>query len=280
MWATMHNYLHSWFVFKGLAWHLLVISIALAIAFGAIWLLAHWPPLFKKYWLWAVLVVSAFLTLLAIVFVQIPLQWWAGDAMEHFWSSTTLTNWMLLSGLPALLISGLVQEGAKMVPTAFWWWRSGKKIDPKLGLAIGALAGAGFGIFEATWSHTQVFMSGWTWNVVSTSGFQGILPFWDRFWAIAAHIAISALMGYGLAKGKGWQFYLLASGLHAAVNFLVLPYRKGMLTFNQVEILIAGAAALVTLAALYLRWRKDEEAPEPAVTETPAEPPAADTPAQ
>jgi RsiW-degrading membrane proteinase PrsW (M82 family) len=270
LWDTMSSYLKSWFDFSGLAWHLVAIGIALAVVFGAIWLLSQWPPLFKKPWLWAVVVVSAFLTLLAVVFVQIPLQWYAAKAEQHFWSSATLTHWLLLTGIPALIISGLVQEGAKMVPIVAWWWRSGKKIDPKLGLAIGALAGAGFGIFEATWAHTQTFMAGWTWNVVSSSGWQGLLPFWDRFWAIAMHTAISALVGYGLAKGKGWQFYLIASVLHAAVNFLVLPYRRGMLTFNQVEILLAGAAAIITLAALWLRWQKDTEEMEPILPDKPA----------
>ena len=41
-----------------------LIGIGLAIAFGAVWLAAYWPPLFRVYWLWAVLALSAFLTLL------------------------------------------------------------------------------------------------------------------------------------------------------------------------------------------------------------------------
>ncbi|MFA5309207.1 MAG: YhfC family glutamic-type intramembrane protease [Dehalococcoidales bacterium] len=255
LWETMTEYLKSWFNYSGLAVNMLLIGIAVALAFGAIWLLAHWPPLFKQHRLWAVLVASAFLTLLAIVFVQIPLQWYASKALSHYWDSYTLYHWMLLAGLPSLIISGFVQEGAKMVPMVFWWWRSGKTITPQMGLAIGALAGAGFGIFEATWAHGQTFLAGWTWDVVRLSGLtQGLLPFWERFWAVAMHIAVSALVGYGLAKGKGWQFYILASVLHAAVNFLVLPYRRGMITLNQVEIYLAAGAALITLVVLWLRW--------------------------
>jgi hypothetical protein len=34
-------------------------GIGLAVVFGAIWLTAYWSPLFKKPWLWAVLVGSA-----------------------------------------------------------------------------------------------------------------------------------------------------------------------------------------------------------------------------
>jgi len=48
-------------------------GIGLAIAFGAVWLAGYRPPLFKKPWLWAVLVGSAFLTLAALCFIQIPL---------------------------------------------------------------------------------------------------------------------------------------------------------------------------------------------------------------
>jgi RsiW-degrading membrane proteinase PrsW (M82 family) len=268
----MIEYLKSWFVFPGLTWHLMVIGIALGIVFGAMWLLSQWPPLFKKPWFWAVAVVSAFLTLLAITFVQIPLQYYLGEALQHFWSQATLMQWLLLAGIPTILLSGLVQEGAKMVPIVFWWWRSGKNIDPKMGMAIGALAGAGFAIFEATWAHSQVFMSGWTWAAVNYDAVQALLPFWDRFWAVALHIAASTLAGYGLAKGKGWQFYLIASVLHGAVNYIVLPYRKGMLTFNQVEIYLAAAAALVMLAVLWLRWRKDKKEIGPVVVpDKPAE---------
>jgi len=54
------------------------VGIGLAVAFGAVWLAAYWPPLYKDAWLWAVLVASAFLTLAAVAFVQLPLQ--AGGA--------------------------------------------------------------------------------------------------------------------------------------------------------------------------------------------------------
>jgi len=52
----------------------LAIAIGLATAFGAVWLACYRPPLFKKPWLWAVLVGSAFLTLAALCFIQIRLQ--------------------------------------------------------------------------------------------------------------------------------------------------------------------------------------------------------------
>ncbi len=258
LWDTMMDYLKSWFIYPGLEWYLILVSIGLAIAFAVIWLPGLKPPFFKKPGLWAVVSISAFLTVLASTFVQLPLQQYTGEAIESAWSMETIIDWLLLAGIPSILISGLVQEGAKMIPVVFWWWRSGKKLDPKMGLIIGAAAGAGFGVFEAIWVHNQIFMSGWTWAAVTDNAVQGLLPFWDRFWAVAMHIAVSAIAGYGLAKGKGWQFFLLAAVLHSLVGYIILLFRKGMLTSNQVEIILAAASALIMLAALWLRWRKDK----------------------
>jgi len=231
-------------------------GIGLAIAFGAVWLACYRPPLFKRPWLWAVLVSSAFLTLAAVSFVQIPLQALTGQALGHFWSQEVLMNWILLAGIPQILLSGLVQEGSKLVPVVVYWWRSGKNIDPKLGLAIGAVAGAGFGIFEAQMVHNTIFASGWTWVAVQAGGFWALGGFWERFFAVAAHIAFSALAGYGLARGWGWQFYLIASALHGLLNYSVVLLQAGLLTYVQMEIYVAVVAVAVTAWALWLRWRK------------------------
>ena len=231
-------------------------GIGLAVVFGAIWLVGYWPPLFKKPWLWAVLVVSAILTISAVSFIQIPLQVWAGQALNHFWSQEVLLSWLLLAGIPAVLLSGLVQEGAKLVPVAAWWWRKGRSIDPKLGLAIGAVAGAGFGAFEAQWAHNNIFAAGWTWETVQTGGLIALTGFWERFFAVAFHTAASALAGYGLAKGRGWQFYLIASFLHAFLNYSAVFLQSGLITIIQLEIFAAVWAILITGAALWLRWRK------------------------
>lgn len=244
----------------------LAIAIGLAIAFGAVWLAGYRPPLLKKPWLWAVLVSSAFLTLAAVCFVQIPLQALAGQALSHFWSQEVLMRWILLAGIPYVLLSGLVQEGAKLVPVVVYWRRSGMNIDPKPALAIGAVAGAGFGIFEAQWQHNAIFASGWTWEAVQAGGFMALLGFWERFFAVAAHIAFSALAGYGLAKGWGWQFYLIASALHGLLNYSILLLQAGLLTYVQMEIYVAVLAVGVTAWALWLRWRKGAVTAEPEIS--------------
>jgi len=231
-------------------------GIGLAILFGAVWLAGYRPPIFKRPWIWAVLVSSAFLTLAAVSFVQIPLQTWTGQALNHFWSQEVLLRWILLAGIPQILLSGLVQEGSKLVPVVVYWQRSGKNIDPKLGLVIGAVAGAGFGIFEAQWAHNIIFASGWTWAAVQAGGFWALAGFWERFFAVASHIAFSAMAGYGLARGWGWQFYLIASALHGLLNYSVILLQAGHLTTVHIEIYVAVVAVGVTAWALWLRWRR------------------------
>ena len=260
LWDSMMGFLKSWFNYPGVEWGYILAGIVLAIVFGGVWLLGLQPST-KKPGLWVVAIISAFLTLLAMTFVQIPLQYYTGQAINSLWTIDTISDWLLLVGIPSVLISGLVQEGAKMIPIVFWWLKSGRKITPKEGLIIGAMAGAGIGVFEAVWVHNQIFMYGWTWDAIGRDWIAALIPFWERLWAIALHIGAAALAGYGLAKGKGWQFYLLASILHSLVNYIILPLQKGMLTSNQAEIYVAVIAGAIMLAVFWLRWRKDKEIP-------------------
>lgn len=85
-----------------------------------------------------------------------------------------------------------------------------------------------------------------------------LAEFWDRFFAVAFHIAASALAGYGLAKGRGWQFYLVASGLHTLANYGIVIASAGLFGTVGVHTYFAVVAVLVTAAALWLRWRKTE----------------------
>ena len=249
----MIDFFLSWFANPSL------IGIGLAIVFGAIWLVGYWPPLFKKPWLWAVLVISAFLSLIAVSFIQIPLQILVGQALNQFWSQEMLLRWILLAGIPQILLSGLVQEGSKLVPVVIWWLGEERTLEPKMGLAIGAVAGAGLGVFEAVWVHNSIFAAGWGWEFVREGGFMALAGFWERFFAVAFHIAASALVGWGLARGWGWQFYLLAAFLHSLLNYSVALLQAGIFTIIHVEIYAAVIAVIVTAGALWLRWRKSED---------------------
>jgi len=236
-----------------------IIGIGLAILFGAIWLAGYWPPLFTRPWLWAVLLSSAILTLVGVTFIQIPLQTWTGQVLRHYFSPEIFTGWLLFTGLPAILLSGLVQEGTKLLPVVAYWWRQGRCIDPKLGLVIGAVAGVGFGVFETQWAHSNIFAAGWTWKAVQINGMIALAGFWERFFVTAFHIAASALAGYGLARGWGWQFYLLAAFAHALINYGVLFIQSGILTRVAAEIFIADVAVVAVAGTLWLRWRRTTE---------------------
>jgi RsiW-degrading membrane proteinase PrsW (M82 family) len=262
----MVGFFVSGFVYPGILWNQVLLGIGLAVAFGAVWFAPYWTPILKKPWAWAVLAAGAFLSWAAVAFIQIPLQIWAGQALNHFWSREVLMSWLLLAGIPGILLSGLVQEGSKLVPVVIYWWRKGKNIDPKLGLVIGAVAGLGLGVFEAVWVHNTIFASGWGWEAVQTSGLMALAGFWERFFGVAAHIAFSALVGWGLAKGWGWQFYLIASFLHGFLNYSAVLFTSGLFTIVHVEIYAAVVAVLVTAGALWLRWRKPVELAESEVS--------------
>ena len=265
-WEEIRSFLESWFLYPDVAWYMIGIAVLVALFFGGIWMIFYRQPRFSNSWPLGVMVFSAFFTLVAVAFIQLPLQTYINEGFTNAWDGLTLHDWLLLTGLPIILLSGLVQEGAKMVPMVAWW-RGRKNLDPKMGLAIGAIAGFGFGVFEAFTINTYIIGSGWTPDAIVEFGFLGIAPFWERFFVIGFHIAASALAGYGLAKGLGWQFYLIAAGAHSLVNYATILYQRGYLTITQVEIYVAVVAALVTIAALWLRYRKGKQ-------ETPSVPPA------
>ena len=176
--------------------------------------------------------------------------------MLDFWGSETLNDWLLLTVLPTCLFVGLVQAGATLVSVVIYWWRKGMNIDYKLGLTLGAVAGGGFGILEAWLTHDTIFARGWTWNLVRMSGVEAFAPFLVQFFVVAFSTAASALAGYGLAKGKGWQAYLIVSVLHAALIYgtAVLAQSRSLSL-----IFVILFPLVVTGIALWLRWRKIEQ---------------------
>lgn len=169
----------------------------------------------------------------------------------------------MIAGIPLVLLSGLVQEGSKLLPVVIYWWRKDRKIDPKLGLVLGAVAGLGFGVFEAVWVHNNIFISGWSWNVAKLYGLlSAMLPFLDRFFTVAFHAAASAIAGWGLAKGWGWQFYLIASLAHTVLNYGAIVFQAGTLNQIQLEVIVAIFSLIVTAAALWLRYRRQKKQPD------------------
>ena len=232
-------------------------AIGLAALIGIAWYAMYVPPVRGYAFIWAVAAVSAILTLLAIVIVQMPLQALIGQLLGRAFTQATLLKWLYILGLPQILLSGFVQEAAKLVPVLFVWQRSERYLDPKVGLIVGAAAGLGFGVFEAIWVFNQAYAGGWSWAAAQGGGFLAYAPLWERMFTVGGHIAFSALAGYGLAKERGWLYYLFAALLHSMMNYTVVLLQAQLISVTTVEVLVALVAIGAAGWALFLRHTGD-----------------------
>jgi RsiW-degrading membrane proteinase PrsW (M82 family) len=278
MFESMVQQFQAFYTFPGLSFKMILLAIALALAFAALWLIIYRLWRFNKAWWVLIIVISAVLTWTAIAFAQVPLQDWTQQLLINWLGQQKFFSWLFLTGIPIVLVSGLVQEGAKLVPVIALWFSRSKQIDPLTGLYAGAISGAGYGIFEAIWVHNSMFASGWSWQVVTLSGPTALLGFVERFFSIGFHIAISALAGYGWAKGLKWQYYLIAAGLHGLSNYAIVLLNKGTLTINQIEIYIAVMAIAATIYVFLVMRSSLRADVVPLISEIPQDPASPDNP--
>lgn len=231
------------------------LSIAIALAFGAIWLLPTFRPNFvRRPGLGLLMAGSAVLTLAAIAFVQIPLQSVAGQAITALFSRDAISKLILLFAIPQIALSGLVQEGAKLIPVIFYAHFTRAKISPRAAIIVGAVSGAGFGIFEAQWVLHSIFAGGWDLTTIRDNGLMAFVGFWERFFAVGFHTAVVGISAWGLAHGWGWRFYLLAALAHTVLNYVVVLLQAGVLSTLGTELYIAVVSLIVFgIAMLLLR---------------------------
>ena len=235
-----------------------IFGVLIAILFGVIWLACYRPQLLKRLWLLEILAGSAIITLLAVSFIQVPIQNVLSKSVIQLLAEGNIVRGLLLNGIPLVIITGLIQEGAKLIPPVIYWLLNKRKVDTRLMIIVGAFAGAGFGIFEAQWIHNFYIASGWSWSMVHDEGLITIIPFVERFFAVAFHIGACALTCYGLAKGFGWLSYLVISIVHAIMKYSSYLALTGCLTLTLTEIYVAILAVLVMAGALWLRWKKQQ----------------------
>jgi RsiW-degrading membrane proteinase PrsW (M82 family) len=258
MQEQMVGFFISGFYYPGLEVGQLLIAALLALGLGAAWFATYWTPVLKKAAAWGLLAGSALLAWTAISFVQIPFQSLASQGLLSLIGSDLFARGLLFAALPAILISGLVQEAAKMVPLFVYRRRMGGTLEPRQGLLLGAVCGLGLGVFEAFWVNATILGSGWTWSLVNQMGPVALLGFAERFSTVGLHIGLSAVAGWGLAKGKGWQAWLVVSAVHALANYGALLLAAKVMDPAQVEFWVFGWSVLAAGTALWLRWRRVE----------------------
>ena len=204
--------------------------------------------------------------------LQFPLQSLSTQALFHFWGAEIWQERMLLSEIPAMLITGFVQEGMKLVPVLIYRKRR-QPLPDREALLAGAAVGAGFGIFEAAWLLNQIFSTGFSLPALRLQGWQASLSIIERLLIVGFHTSTTALTAYCLNKGKGSQAYLLVALFHSVLNYGTVLSAAGLLTMVQTEIYITLLCAIMIGAALWLRWH--ERPTEPTL----ASPPEAGVPA-
>jgi RsiW-degrading membrane proteinase PrsW (M82 family) len=232
-------------------------GIGLALVFGAIWIVSLSPLNWRTPLTLAFLATSVILFPISIAWIQAPLQNIVHNLFISHIGTISYQRDILYTAIPVILLSGLVQEGAKLLPTVVYWLFKHRAVNPKLGLSIGAMVGVGFGVFEAQWVLNSIFAQGWNPQLINVYGFMGIAGFWERFFTVAFHTASAGLTGWGLARGYGWQFYLVASFIHSLSNYTIVLIQKGILNSFWIEIVIAIMAVALFAAVSWLRWRKE-----------------------
>lgn len=218
----------------------------LALLICLLWLLIFRPPLFKQPWLWLVALAGAVLGILAVAFVQTPLN----ILINKMWHEGGGLFLVLLIGLLAALMVGLVQEGAKLLPLLVLRKRRGGALTEQEGFTAGAVSGFGYAFFETFYVMNFLFASGWNWDVLGNEYPALLLTSWERIAMFGLHMGLSALAGWGLAKGKGLRFYLLAAALHAFAG--LMNYLMSTLNFPIVLTELALMIEVVVLTIVLL----------------------------
>jgi hypothetical protein len=190
----------------------------------------------------------------SIALVQLPLQAWVSRLIVVVVGVAAYQRNITLLAIPAVILSGIIQEGAKLIPiAAYAGWR--KQPIPRFGLSIGALVGLGYGVTEAQWLLNAIFAGGFNLGLVSTYGLVAISGFWERFFTVAFHTASGAVLGWGIARRKWWYFYLITVAWHVVLNYTVILFQVGAFTVWQTEFAIAMVANGLFIYAFWLRWR-------------------------
>jgi uncharacterized membrane protein YhfC len=239
-------------------------SALLAILLATPWFLLLVRKRIRIPWIWVVLLAGIVLFPLSIAYIQVPIQNGINTLYIRYLSNEVLQKYLLLIGIPVIIVSGLVQEVVKFVIAVVGQRVSRDAKTARSGLAFGAAVGAGYGGMEAFWVFNQIFATGITLATIQLLGVTALYGFIERIFTVMFHIGATALSTYGYTTGRPWRFLLLAIGLHSLVNYFVLPLQAGLLSTNIVEGIIAAISIATIGAALWLNSRaKRDDTPLP-----------------
>ncbi len=227
-------------------------SALLAILLATPWFLLLVRRRTSLSWIWAVLLVGIILFPLSIAYIQEPIQNGINSIYARYLSGETIQKYVLLIGLPVIIVSGLVQEVVKFAIAVVGQRISRDLKTGRSGLAFGAASGAGYGGIEAFWVFNQIFASGITLATIQLLGVNALYGFIERIFTVMFHIGAAALSTYGYTTGRPWRYLLLAIFLHSLTNYLVLPLQVGLLNTEIVEGILAIIAIATIGAALWL----------------------------
>lgn len=149
--------------------------------------------------------------------------------------------------IPALL-TGLIQESLKLIPLLVVV----RIVKPKpiSIISMGAFVGAGFGFVEACQIVAPLFQER------LLTGYTLI----ERVFTILSHATLGAALGYGIARNKIWQLWLIAAGLHSFGNYLIIFVQLKMLTIKGLNIILGlyDIALLVGMVSLQRMFKSSQ----------------------
>jgi hypothetical protein len=253
----------SFFTVPDISAGLIIIGLAIALVFAAIWIAAYYPTILKEAWLWIILVAGFIFTAFFTAFLQIPLQYASTKICDLFLSHQNMRVYVLIASIPAMIIAAIIQVGSRLLPVVIYWLFNKRTMELNTALWFGVFAGAGVGIVEAFQVHSQLFMYGWNLSLIQSNGIIVIIPFIERFLIMGFHISAIAIAAYGLAKGKWWQYSLIVAALYFILNYITVLMGTQILPALYAELILFVISILTAAGALWLRWHKPKQ-PVPA----------------
>jgi hypothetical protein len=239
-------------------------SALLAVLLAAPWFLLLVRKRIRIGWIWVVFLAGIVLFPLSIAYIQVPIQNGINTLYANNLSNETLQKYLLLVGIPLVIVSGLVQETVKFVIAVIGQRVSGDAKTGRSGLAFGAASGAGYGGMEAFWVFNQIFAAGITLATVQLLGITALYGFIERIFTVMFHIGAAAISTYGYTTGRPWRYLLLAIFLHSLTNYFILPLQAGLLSLYIVEGILAVIAIGTIGTALWLNSKaKSADVPLP-----------------